>query len=265
MCTYLPFTNDKPWFSTKLKQLRKAKEDAYRSGDKALYKQAKYTLNRENRGAKKNYSGKLKKQLSSNDLASVWKGLKAIISYRIPSPSTEANQQLAEDLNKFYCQFEKQKPGLTPHTHSDRLTTQPSTPSLSLPSTVSQPVLKICEDDVSKVFRTQKIRKAKGLDGVSLACIKACPVQLSSIFTLIFNTSLELCEVPSCFKRSTIIPVPKKPKITGLNDYRPVALTSVVMKSFERLVLAHLKGNTGPFLDPLMFAYRVIHYKQMLI
>ncbi|XP_061584243.1 odorant receptor 131-2-like [Cololabis saira] len=38
------------------------------------------------------------------------------------------------------------------------------------------------------------------------------------------------------YNRSTIIPVPKKPTITGLNDYRPVALTSVVMKSFERLL-----------------------------
>ncbi len=142
------------------------------------------------------------------------------------------------------------------HTHSDHPTTQPSTPSPSPSPTVSQPVIKICEEDVSKVFRRQKIRKAKGPDGVSPACLKACAVQLSSIFTLIFNRSLELCEVPSCFKRSTIIPVPKKPKITGLNDYRPVALTSVVMKSFERLVLAHLKDITGPLLDPLQFAYR---------
>ncbi len=47
-----------------------------------------------------------------------------------------------------------------------------------------------------------------------------------------------------------------KPKITGLNDYRPLALTSVVMKSFERLVLAYLKASTGPLLDPQQFAYR---------
>ncbi|KAI2661127.1 Transposon Tf2-6 polyprotein [Labeo rohita] len=67
--------------------------------------------------------------------------------------------------------------------------------------------------------------------------------------------SLELCIVPSCFKYSTIIPVPKKPKTTGLNDYRPVALTSVVMKSFKRVVLAYLKDITGPLLDPLQFAY----------
>src|SRR4029434_9377738 len=48
----------------------------------------------------------------------------------------------------------------------------------------------------------------------------------------------------------------KKTKISGLNDYRPVALTSVVMKSFERLVLRHLKAMTDPLLDPLHFAYR---------
>ncbi|KAK2901605.1 hypothetical protein Q8A73_011351 [Channa argus] len=53
-----------------------------------------------------------------------------------------------------------------------------------------------------------------------------------------------------------IPPQAHKPKITGFNDYRPVALTSVVMKSFERLVLAYLKDITGPLLDPLQFAYR---------
>ncbi len=52
--------------------------------------------------------------------------------------------------------------------------------------------------------------------------------------------------------RSTL----KKPKITGINDYRPVALMSVVMKSFEKLVLAQLKDITGPSRDPLQFAYR---------
>ncbi len=49
---------------------------------------------------------------------------------------------------------------------------------------------------------------------------------------------------------------PRNQKSQDLMDYRPVALTSVVMKSFERLVLAHLKDSTGPLLDPLQFAYR---------
>ncbi|KAK3541538.1 hypothetical protein QTP86_029174, partial [Hemibagrus guttatus] len=118
------------------------------------------------------------------------------------------------------------------------------------------PALWISEDDVRQIFLKQKKRKALGPDGVTPACLKTCADQLAFIFSQIFNRSLELCEVPACFKDSTIIPIPKKPKITGLNDYRPVALTSVVMKSFERLVLAYLKNITGPLLDPLQFAYR---------
>ena len=41
-----------------------------------------------------------------------------------------------------------------------------------------------------------------------------------------------------------------------MNDYRRVALTSVVMKSSERLVLSHPKSLTKPLLDSLQFAYR---------
>ncbi|KAK3512774.1 hypothetical protein QTP70_025114, partial [Hemibagrus guttatus] len=39
--------------------------------------------------------------------------------------------------------------------------------------------------------------------------------------------------VPSCFKLSTIVPVPKKPQPTCLNDYLHAALTSVEMKCFK--------------------------------
>ncbi len=188
-------------------------------------------------------------RFSSSDSASVWKGMKDFTNYKTPSPSTVENQQLADDLNDFCCRFEK-----TPHTHPEHLSTQPLTPSATPLSPT--PALKISEDDVRQVFIKNKRRKAPGPDDVSPACLKTCADQLAPIFTQIFNRSLELCEVPSCFKRSTIIPVPKKPKITGLNDYRPVALTSVVMKSFERLVLAYLKASTGPLLDHLQFAYR---------
>ncbi len=41
--THLTYNSDKPWFTAKLRQLRQAKEDAYRKGDLVLYKQAKYT------------------------------------------------------------------------------------------------------------------------------------------------------------------------------------------------------------------------------
>ncbi len=49
--TFLSFNNDKPWFTGKLKQLRQAKEDAYRSGDTILYNQARNRLTKEIRVA----------------------------------------------------------------------------------------------------------------------------------------------------------------------------------------------------------------------
>ncbi|XP_073700731.1 uncharacterized protein [Garra rufa] len=238
--TRLTYNKDKPWFTAKLRQLRHAKDDAYRKGDKVLYKEAKYTLEKEIKVAKKNYSEKIRNQFHSSDSSSVWKGLKHITNYKTSSPSTLQNQQLADDLNEFYCRFEK-----TPFT--------PPTSPLSL--TPATPI-QISEDDVRKVFKRNKRRKAPGPDGVTPACLKTCADQLAPIFSQIFNRSLELCEVPASLKRSEIIPIPKKPKITGLNDYRPVAQTSVVMKSFEKLVLAYLKDITGPLLDPLQFAYR---------
>ncbi len=153
-------------------------------------------------------------------------------NYKTPSPSTVENQQLGDDLNEFYCRFEKK----TPHTRTENLSPQPLIPPATPLSPT--PAIQISKDDVRQVFRKQKRKKAPGPDSVTPACLKFCADQLAPIFTQIFNRSLELSKVPSCYKRSTIIPIPKKPQITGPNDYRPVAQKYVVMKSFGKLVLA---------------------------
>ncbi len=200
--THLIYNNDKPWFTAKLRQLRQAKEDAYRKSDKVLYKQAKYTLEKEIRVAKRNYSGKLRNKLSSSDPASVWKGMKDITSYKSPSPSTLENHQLADDLNEFYCRFEK-----SPHTRPEHLSTQPLTP----PATPLSPTPTIqIREDVRQVFRKNKRRKAPGPDGVSPACLKTCADQLAPIFTQIFNRSLELCESPLMLQTLHHHPRPKE-------------------------------------------------------
>ncbi len=62
--------------------------------------------------------------------------------------------------------------------------------------------------------------------------------------------------VPACFKKSTIVPIPKKNKITCLNDWRPVALTPIFSKCFEKLVRDYICSVLPASLDPLQFAYR---------
>ena len=120
-------------------------------------------------------------------------------------------------ISDFYCWFHKLN------------TTSPSsiTPSSSLPPfTVDEYV-------VRRVFQRLNSRKAAGSDNISPCLLKLCADQLSGVFTDMFNTSFSQCKIPHCFKKSTIIPVPKKSTASCLNDYRPVALTSVVTKTLE--------------------------------
>ena len=57
---------------------------------------------------------------------------------------------------------------------------------------------------------------------------------------------------------AAIVTVTKNAKVTELNDYCPVALTSVIMKCFERLVKDHITSTLPVTLDPLQFAYAPI-------
>jgi hypothetical protein len=82
-----------------------------------------------------------------------------------------------------------------------------------------------------------------------------CADQLSSVFTDIMNLSLTRSVMPTYFKQTTIVPVPKNTKVTCLNDYQPVSLTPIAMKVFERLAMAHINTILPDTLDPLQFAY----------
>ncbi|KAI4888759.1 hypothetical protein NFI96_007105 [Prochilodus magdalenae] len=64
------------------------------------------------------------------------------------------------------------------------------------------------------------------------------------------------CTVPTCYKTTTVVPLPKKNPPSCLNDYRPVALTPIIMKCFERVVLSHIQSGIPNTTDPLQYAYR---------
>ncbi len=97
-------------------------------------------------------------------------------------------------------------------------------------------VITLSEDEVRRELRRVNVRKAARPDGIIGRVLRSCADQLSGLFTSIFNESLATSVVPTSFKKSVIIPVPKNSKPSCLNDYRSVALTSIVMKVFERLV-----------------------------
>lgn len=113
---------------------------------------------------------------------------------------------------------------------------------------------------VTEVLRRINSSKAAGLDNIPGRVLKEYAQELTSVLTDIFNLSLSQAVVPVCWKTSTIMPVPKNSAAKSKNDYRPVALTPIVMKNFERLVMAHIKDTIDSNADPHQYAYRTVEW-----
>ena len=167
----------------------------------------------------------------------MWQGPKSITDYKKKtSPIADINVLLPDKLNNFFARFEDNTVPLT------RPATKACGHSFSMAN-------------VSKTFKHVNPRKSAGPDGIPSCVLRACADQLAGVFTDIFNQSLSQSAVPTCFKMATIVLVPKKAKVTELNDYRPIALTSVIMKCFERLVKDNITSTLPDTPDPLQFAY----------
>ncbi|KAI3351397.1 hypothetical protein L3Q82_020212, partial [Scortum barcoo] len=108
----------------------------------------------------------------------------------------------------------------------------------------------------TQLLKKIKARKAKGPDGISSRLLRDCADQLCQVVCYIFNLSLSLERVPVLWKTSCVVPVPKTSRPKEPNHFRPVALTSHLMKALERIVLRHLRPLVSPNMDPLQFAYQ---------
>ncbi|XP_029938457.1 NACHT, LRR and PYD domains-containing protein 3-like [Salarias fasciatus] len=150
---------------------------------------------------------------------------------------------LAEELNTFFARFE------TPAQKAAVTSPQPH------PTSSSQ-ALTVQAHEVERVLKKVNPSKASGPDGVPGKVLKACATQLSQVFTKIINLSLTQSTIPACLKSATMIPVPKKSATTSHKDHRPVALTPIITKCLERLVLNHIMSCLPASLDPYQFAYR---------
>eukprot|EP00061_Rhincodon_typus_P006612 g27433.t1 len=102
------------------------------------------------------------------------------------------------------------------------------------------PVATVTAADIRLGFLGVNPRKAMGPGGVPGQALRSCADQLAEVFTNIFNPSLLQAKGPTCFKKTMIIPVPKKAHATCLNEYHPAAVTSIILKCFKRLIMAHI-------------------------
>lgn len=75
------------------------------------------------------------------------------------------------------------------------------------------------EEEVRCQLSCCKSGKAPGPDGILARVLKTCNQKLSPVLHSLFQESLWTATIPTLWKTSTIIPIPKRPRPTELNHY----------------------------------------------
>jgi len=159
------------------------------------------------------------------------------------------NEKFVSGLNNFYCRFDK-------HDFKEELSETVCQITRILGQAETLEPENIEPKTVEKFLIKIDPRKAPGPDNLDGKVLKECAEQLAAVFATLFNMSLRTNSIPHLWKKSIICPVPKKRNPAVLNDYRPVALTPIIMKVLERIVLQRLMEQTGDHMDTYQFAYR---------
>lgn len=90
--------------------------------------------------------------------------------------------------------------------------------------------------DVQKSLLQQK-RTAPGPDGLPYWIWRNFAHYLAPVVTTVFNLSLRQQIVPLIWKRANITPIPKELPLTTCDQLRPISLTNIIMRIFEKLVI----------------------------
>ena len=108
------------------------------------------------------------------------------------------------------------------------------------------PIIVTCTG-VLKLLSELDIHKATGPDEVSARLLKELATELAPIFTLLFQSSLNLGVIPDDWRRADITPIYKKGDRSKPENYRPISLTSISCKLLEHIicssVMKHLETN----------------------
>ena len=81
-----------------------------------------------------------------------------------------------------------------------------------------------------------EISNSSGPDGIQASFWKKCTIELAVPLQMLFIQSLESGIIPECLKRAAIVPIFKSGDKSLPSNYRPISLTPILMKIFERVI-----------------------------
>ena len=112
------------------------------------------------------------------------------------------------------------------------------------------------EAGIEEVTRFLSSGRAGGRTGIRNELIKYCSEGISKTLYLFFNRCAQWGFVPSSWKVARIVPIPKKERASEISDHRPISLTEILRKLFERLLLPYVNGYIEPKMDIAQGGFR---------
>ena len=92
------------------------------------------------------------------------------------------------------------------------------------------------ESDIIKAIESMPSNSAPGPDKFPSIILKQCKNELAKPLYKLWRKSLDSSKVPSIHKEQSIVPIYKKDSKAEPANYRPVSLTSHILKLFERVL-----------------------------
>ena len=99
---------------------------------------------------------------------------------------------------------------------------------------------KFCPEDIEKACSELSSTSAPGPDGVPASLLKNCRKELSKPLYILWRSSLDTGTIPEELLLVMICPIHKGGSRAVTKNYRPVALTSHLIKIFERVLRKEL-------------------------
>jgi hypothetical protein len=111
------------------------------------------------------------------------------------------------------------------------------------------------ESRISNLLALIDPSKAPGPDGIHGKILKNCSNGLALPLSLIFKVSCNSASIPRVWKIANVVPVYKKGSKDYIENYRLISLTSLTMKTFERILNEELQARTSNQLDERQYGF----------
>ncbi len=104
-------------------------------------------------------------------------------------------------------------------------------------------VFKIDQREIRSQLKKMKNCKSCGPDGITSDMLKIAGETIIPYLVRLFNVSINNESVPDDWKSALIVPIFKSGQKCEVQNYRPVSLTSVVCKLFEKLLSNSIRNH----------------------